>query len=262
MVMKKSKKKNNLAISILIVLLICSLVGGAGAKYVFEKYGRGLFSAKVFYFESNLLKDKNVEYILNPTATSISFTISNSIDELRYADDDITWGYSVNGIVVEKDKVLEKGKSSSETITLSNLERGKSYVVKATGRAGYVKDIYATFTVSDTDKNIYQYLEKKDGYVVLTVWTENLSGEVTVSFPSGLIPDSTDEQLRSVHNYNENTGKYMSASFVDDISFSKVYSSKTYRFFVSGNNSVTVNDFSVSCNSNGQIVLSGIGSLK
>ena len=52
---------------------------------------------------------------------------------------------------------------------------------------------------------------------------------VTVTFPAGLIPDSTDPILAAVKNYEGNT--YVAKSFTDKNSFQSASSSRSYRFF-------------------------------
>ena len=264
--MEESKKKRQFKTSVIVlaVFLIVSLVGGLSAKYIYESNEKNLISAKVFYFESNLLRDSHVEYILNPTATSITFTVSNGIDELRYSDDSIhyTVAYEVDGVkttLPDADCVLENGQVSTDSVTIDGLQKGKTYKVNVIGKAGYKKVLQADFTVSDTDKNIYKHVEQKDGYVLLTVWTENLSGDVQIEFPAGLIPDGTDSILRNVKNYEDS--QYKAAIFKDTESFEKVYSSRTYRFFVDGNKMFSENDFIVTKIEGSVIALAGSGKL-
>ncbi len=259
MVMNEKKNKKRFTIGMIVFFLMLS-IGGVGAKYVYQFVSKNLLSAKTFYFESNLLKTKEENYILNPTATSITFTISNNIDELRYADDDITYNVKVNDQYLVEDGKLENGGVSVDSLTIDNLEKGKVYKVVAAGRAGYVKYLRASFTVSDTDRNLYKYLEQKDGYVLLTVWTENLAGDITIKMPAGLVPDGSDTTLRDVYNYSE--GKYIATEFVDDTNFGQTYSSYTYRFFVDGISNVTVNDFVVSHKTNEATTIAGVGKLK
>ena len=82
-------------------------------------------------------------------------------------------------------------------------------------------------------------------YVLLTVWTEGISGTLSVACPAGLIPDATDPQLSGVHNYS--SGEYVAFNFSDDQSFAEEFSSHAYRFFkasnfVSSEFSVTITD--------------------
>lgn len=256
------KRKNTVSISVLITLVLVSLVGGISAKYVYEIMEKNLISAKVFYFESNLLREEPVEYVLNPTATSITFTVSNGVDELRYSEDaiDYTVSYQVDGEVFSlSGGTLENNQVNTASITIDGLQKGKTYDVQVTGTAGYRKRLQATFTVSDTDKNLYKHLEQNNNYVLLTVWTENLSGDVEIEFPDGLIPDGSDSILREVSCYDESEKRYVSKKFVDSSSFDKVYSSKVYRFFVDESGLYSVNQFNVQRINDQSIVIAGDG---
>ena len=73
----------------------------------------------------------------------------------------------------------------------------------------------------------------KGEYVLLTVWTEDLCGTVSIDFPDGLIPDATDPRMKEVYNYSG--GKYVRGQFEDEVSFVKSFSSHSYRFFKASN---------------------------
>lgn len=284
---KKNNKKYQLKLSVLNFLTLVALsVVMISAKYVFETYGNGLFHAKEFYFESNLLRSDDVEYLLNPTTTKISFTLVNAIDELRVAEDNIDYeitiyenGNNVTNEIFDKENstigltppnennsysVIGSLKNNSEsstthTISLDGLERGKTYTVVAKGKAGYVKTLEAKFTVSDSDKNLWKHLDVKDDYVLLTVWTENLKGDVSIEFPEGLIPDGTDTELSDVYNYVDN--QYKKDEFVDQTNFTNVYSTHIYRFFIDDENSsnLSVNNFIVkkTVSTNPEVIILG-----
>lgn len=231
--MKNIKKRYQSNICIIVFITVISLfVGYSSAKYLYQINGDSLFRAKEFYFESNLLRNEDVEYILNPNTTEISFTLTNSLDELRTAEDDIEYVISVdNGATLSKSSgSLIKNVVSSELITLSNLEKGNTYTVTATGKAGYKKTLEAKFTVSDSDKNLWKHLDVNDEYVLLTVWTENLSGEISIDFPAGLIPDNTDNIMSNVVNFNG--AEYLGSTINDNQNFTHVYSTHIYRFFI------------------------------
>ena len=73
-------------------------------------------------------------------------------------------------------------------------------------------------------------------YVTLTVWTEKLTGEVTITLDaaSELLPDNTDPRMSewksSVNTYTDNE-------------FTQEYSSYKYRFFKSDLSKTYTNDF-------------------
>lgn len=252
----KSGSRGGITSKLLIfTVLTLMLVGGVFAKYVYEKNNDApnTVVAKEFYFTSDLLTDDGkAEYILNANVNSITFTLGNNADLLRYSDDDI--GYTIT--VMEEGSAttqaslnpssgtIDKGKVSIVDIKLSGLQRGKTYTVTATGRAGYEKTLTASFRVSGSEEAIYKHMEtSNEGYVLLTVWTQNLSGNVNISFPKGVIPDNTDEVMADVNNYGSNG--YAAGSFTDTANYGNTYSSHTYRFFLDKDTAVTVNDFTV-----------------
>ena len=245
-------------IILITAMILLVMIGGVYAKYVYHNNGKNLLSAKEFYFTSNLLKEETGKYILNSTATEVSFTLGNNIDKLRYSQVDITYEISVSnkngGAVPEvidnnKEHKLSKGSVSNTTVTLKNLVKGETYIVTATGRSGYKQTLTAEFTVSGSEENVYKHLDTSNSaYVLLTVWADNVAGAMTVTTPAGLIPDNTNPILREVYNYNGS--KYSVMAFTDNVNFDQAYSSYTYRFFVS-EGSFNIDDFQVSINRNG-----------
>ena len=96
------------------LLLGLLVLAGVVAKYVREDSDKNIFAAKEFYFTSNLLTADEAEYRLNADATSVSFTIGNNADKLRFAEDDVEYKISVNeGATIDKaEGILQKGKYS------------------------------------------------------------------------------------------------------------------------------------------------------
>ena len=246
-------------IIIITSMLLPVMIGGVFAKYVYDNAGSNLLSAKEFYFTSNLLKEEGSKYVLNSTATEISFTLGNSADKLRCSQDDIIYDISVTnksgGTVPEiidgnTEHKLLGGSVSQVTITLTNLEKGETYIVTSTGKAGYKQTLMAEFTVSENEENVYKHLEisTDNAYLLFTIWTENVVGELQVVTPAGLIPDNTNPILREVYNYSG--AEYGEIIFTDKINFDQTYSSYTYRFFVS-DGSFNIDDFQVSIYKNG-----------
>ena len=141
------------------------------------------------------------------------------------------------------------------TVTLQNLKMGETYIVTATGRAGYKQVLKAEFFVSDKEENVYKHLDTSNSaYVLLTVWTENVTGSLNINVTNnGLIPDNTDPALRNVFNYND--GEYGTMEITDSANYTAAYSSYTYRFFVSGSSSYSVEDFNVFIENSGTTYL-------
>ena len=231
--MAKTKKRSMLIIYIVLALIVLAFVAGSVyAKYVFSKNGDGTLTAKSFYFSSDYLTADGAEYDLNPGTTSVSFTLKNCADDLRFAEDDIAYTVtSTGGTLSAENGTLTGGEVNSEMITLSGLQPGKSYTVTAVGKAGYQQTLSATFEVLADPQEAYLNLSSTDNYVLLTVWTRNLTGEAVISFPAGLIPDNTDPVMAGIANYNKDTFAYDAGTLTDAASFGAAYSSHTYRFF-------------------------------
>ena len=247
-------RKRTIIITVLVVLLFT--VGGVFAKYIYNSGGMGLLSAKEFYFTSNLLTENTAKYVLNSKTTEISFALGNNADKLRFSQDDIKYSITVgcksgdsypeeNIKYADSEQVLSGGSVDTTSVTLEGLTMGETYIVTATGRAGYKQTLKAEFTVSDKEENVYMHLDiSNDAFVLLTVWTHNMTGPLTVITPAGLIPDNTDPILRKVYNYSGT--EYGAVQFTDNTNFTEAYSSYTYRFFISEDKSYDINkDFNV-----------------
>lgn len=239
---KQNKKGRGVYLWALVLILIGASVWGVLAKYVWQREQDLLVEAKTFYFASDLLTEEGAEYTLNPGTNSVTFTLKNHIDEKRYSECEIQYDVYVDNVKQGTTAVLNDGNKTDE-VTFA-VEAGKTYQVRAVGNAGYTKTLSATFTVQTLPDGFYKYLEPdtaSDYFVLLTVWTENVSGNVKVQFPDGLIPDATDPDLAAIDNYD---GSYKSAS-TGEIGFSG-YSSKTYRFFKESPSRIySVNEFEV-----------------
>ena len=247
-------RKRTIIITLLVVLLFT--VGGVFAKYIYNSGGMGLLSAKEFYFTSNLLTENTAKYVLNSQTTEISFALGNNADKLRFSQDDIKYSITVgcksgdsypeeNIKYADSEQVLSGGSVDTTSITLKGLTMGETYTVTATGKAGYKQTLKAEFTVSDKEENVHMHLDtSNDAFVLLTVWTHNMTGPLTVITPAGLIPDNTDPILRKVYNYSGT--EYGAVQFTDNTNFTEAYSSYTYRFFISEDKSYDINkDFNV-----------------
>lgn len=220
----------------LTLLVVIATTDGASAKYI-KDIGNtnAVIRAKEFYFSSDLLKENGESYTLNPGTDSITFELRNHDDQLRYSENPVQYTVAVTGgaTVSSASGSLEGNKISSSTITVSDLVNGQAYTITVTGNAGYEKQLSATFTVRQPESGVYKYLESdpSGAFVLLTVWTKNSSGNVTISIPAGLIPDATDNALTGIQNYNAGTKTY-SAVTSQSVGTLGIYSSHTYRFFL------------------------------
>lgn len=237
-----------LIVAAAVVLLLG--IGGVSAKYITEKQSEDILRAKNFYFTSNLLKEGGASYVLNSNATAISFTLGNNIDDIRFAEDNINYTVTISGGAMEGASegtltgTLITGAVSIDTLTLNNLEKGKTYTVTAIGKAGYEKTLSATFTVSGDEENVYKHLADHGAYYLLTVWTENVSGNtMIITFPDGLVPDNTDPVMAGIVNLAGS--EYKGQPFTDSSSFTSTYSSHQYRFFKNSVGTITVDNFPV-----------------
>lgn len=205
-----------------VVLTACA-VGGIYAKYVYDRDRFGLVATPNFYFQSDLLSADGAEYKLNSGTKAITFTLTNSADDLRFSDEEISYTVTSDGGSLSVGAgTLEKGEKRTVTVTLTGLEDGKTYTVTAVGTAGFEETLTATFTVQSDAHAVYMHTDTSNpAFVVLTVWTKDLAGTVTVTIPEGLIPDNTDPNMRDL-----TTGEESFAFTLDK------YSSASYRFFV------------------------------
>ena len=212
---------------LLIVLLVCASVWGVSARYIQQREQELLAQAKMFYFTSDLLTEENPTYKLNPDTAVVRFDIRNHIDALRFSEDNIQYDVYVNDVQLGQTAELTGNTVSKNTIEFS-VSAGHTYTVRAEGSAGYTKEIYATFEVLESPAGFYKHVDATDENVVLlTVWTQDISGNVTVQFPAGLIPDATDSKLASVTNFS---GSSYGAGETAPLALG-AYESFTYRFF-------------------------------
>lgn len=225
---------------VLAAILLLLIIGSVLSKYVYNNKRQPLITAHEFYFTSDYLTEENQEYILSPDTTEIQITLKNHADNLRYSSDEVKYSVLVNG-TEKKSGNLEANQKSSDKITISGLQNGETYEVVAIGSAGFKKTIKATFRVLSENKKVYKSVKNTDEYVLLTVWTESLSGDLSVDFSdASVIPDNTDAIMANVKTSN--------GSFTDEVNFKEKFSSHSYRFFKSTSASVSADSFEVTLN--------------
>lgn len=251
------KSNMKLIVSAALVIAILLGVGGVYAAYRKQSTQYGSVTAPTFYFESDFLTEAGKLYNVSAGTTSVSFTLRNSADDLRVSADDITYTLvSTGGTLSVSEGTFAGGVASSATITLSNLESGQEYTVTATADAGFVKTLRATFRIESPATNLYMNTDASDAsFVLLTVWAEDIFGDVTVAVPAGLIPDNTDPVMADVENFED--GTYVGVDFVDATSFTSSYCSHVYRFFKTADYDGTV-PFAVTMDDGGE----GIGAVE
>lgn len=221
----KKRKRCGAFLLLPVLLLLTGCVEGVSAKYIQQREQNVVARAKDFYFSSDLLTVDNATYEINSGSSEITFSLSNHIDELRYSELTVQYDVYVNDELLGSG-VLDAANTDDE-FTLQ-VEDGQTYEVRAVGRAGYEKEILAIFKVLQNSANFYKHLDTSNTYyVLLTVWTEDIAGDVTVIFPADLIPDNTDPKLAGVVNYAD--GQYESGTTPPAVL--EAYSSQVYRFF-------------------------------
>lgn len=254
---KNDRQFNILRRSWLILFLVLLTAGGIGtavAKYIQSTGGKALFKAPEFYFSSNLLAVEPETYVFNSQTREVSFILRNSADALRTSEMDITYTVTVeeNDNNTDENATVENGSGTlfkggdPVTVSLKNMRPGVTYTVQAKAEAGYKQTLSAVFTVAGKDENIYKHLENSpDGYLLLTVWTQNREGMLAVGFPNALIPDNTNADMAAVYNKNSSGAEYTFNTTIGK------YSSKTFRFFPGGGG-YTADDFDVMLTENNQ----------
>ena len=222
------------ALYLMAAVLALGLIGNAAAKYFQTSADEGMARANWFYFTSNM--EEGSPHRLNPGETSVTFTVGNHIDSLRYSEMDLKYQVSVSPALDDADieyadaeKRLEKGEVREDSITLNGLKSGTTYEVTVTG--GYAGAKYQktlTFKLVVPEENtLYQYFEKKDGYILLTVWAQGYQGDVNITYPETVVPDNT-----STIGVMQ-TATAGEARITDTATFaSSAYASAQYRFFI------------------------------
>ena len=234
-------QRSMIIIGLLLLVVSVSLTAGVYARYVASaKSDNKQITAKKFYFTSNYLTENNHEYKLNAGTDSVTIDLYNYDCENPALVSEVNCSYSVTvtPLIADDDVHVNcdsnpapAGTKTDRELTISGLDNGNSYKVEVTSTGGYVKTLSATFTVANTTDGFYMNVDDTTDphYIVLTVWTENITGTVSVEFPAGLIPDSTNPILKEAKNYQG--GNYGAGSVTDAVNFQKSYSSYSYRFF-------------------------------
>ncbi len=221
---KRISKLQLIILAVAVLLSLCAISAGiVFAKYKNEKTSQGLVGAKNFYFSSNLLDGR--EHTLGQGRTSITFTLGNHEDELRFSDVDVNYTVTVNNGATVTDEdgngtgTIPAGAPRDVSVTIENMQAGKTYTVTAKGENGYSKTISATLVIPAAEARLFYHTDSSAGdYILLTVWNEgDAAGNVTIAYTG--IPDNT----------NPNMGDWTANATREDALGAR--ESKTYRFF-------------------------------
>ncbi len=197
----QKKRLGAAALGVCLVLLV-ALIGAAIARYQRAFRSEGSVRAQEFYFTSDFLDGGT--HTLAPGSTSVTFTLGNHADELRFSEMDITYkvkvaradGGTSSATVAYKEtpQTLATGAARDAAVTIENLTPG-TYTVTAVGTGGYSKTLTATIVVPAETAQLYQHQDSVPGeYLLLTVWNEgDVAENVTISYTG--IPDNTNPNM-------------------------------------------------------------------
>lgn len=202
------------ALLILFCVLLVFITAGVTARYMQKTENSDVAVAKEFYFTSDLLDGK--EHTIAPTDSggtgSVTITLMNHADELRYSEVDIEYSISVaevtdgNGaassnndaptVTYNSGEKIASGKCNNATVTISNLTAGKTYTVKATTNNTYSKTLTGTIKVNAADSALHASVTDKTQYIEVNVWSvDEAHDSATLTYCDGLIPDNTDSLM-------------------------------------------------------------------
>ncbi len=220
------RRNRFLAVGVISLVLLCGLAGLAFARYMRSLHSGVTVRAKEFYFTSNLLDGE--PHTLAPGTDSITFTLGNHEDELRYSEVDIKYTVTVEddagiqaAIVDNGNGTLHNGdKGSDVNVTISGLQPG-TYTVTATGTSGgYTKELKTVIVVPGETTKLYQHLDESEiEYSLLTVWNEGNEDEQVIITYTG-IPDNTNPNMTDW--YTDDGGQEVTIGS---------HESKVFRFF-------------------------------
>ncbi len=216
---KQMADRRKVAVALLVLAVIVA-VGGISsyaARYAHRETGEQSTVSEEFYFTSDLLtSDGKASYSLPVGTTSVSFELRGYADELRHGKSAVQFTYSVDGGAQTSGTIPAGG---ATTVELAGLSAGV-HKVTATSTAPYAQELSATFAIAAEDTSVAAEVGDSSGspYAILTVSTKEYEGDVTVSWPAGVIPDQTQDEFKGVSgssggSITKAVGKYSSYTF-------------------------------------------------
>lgn len=229
---KKKKSSYRWYLLVGMMAILCTFAGSF-AKYTHREKMEKEGDSGQFYFTSNYLTENEKTYTLSANATQIDIELRNYADELRWSDNDISYTYSVskdenNILETSTGKIVrESNKGTKSDIKIQDMTAG-TYKVTVVADTPYTKTLKGRFIIPKEDDSISYTISDSSGspYVLLTVSTKTYDGKIKISWPEGVIPDSTQEIFENVNTWNNNS--YSSGDATTQVS---AYSSYTYQFF-------------------------------
>ncbi len=261
------------AFLILLCVLSVFILAGVTAMYIQKTDKNDVAVAKEFYFKSDLL-DGNTHTIA-PTDSgtgSITITLMNHEDALRYSEVDIEYTVSVkedagsdstassNGdkssiTIDEATGTISKDDVNDKAVTISGLQPGRTYTVTATTNNTYSKTLTGTIKVNAIDSALHASVADKTQYIEVNVWSVDTAHEdVTLTYCAGLIPDNTDSLMAGANTVSdEGAESSISAGKLDKntshmFRFFKTDTSLNYNASVDGS-TVTISNSSTGASS-------------
>ena len=217
---------------LVIAVGLLAAVAGVSAKYAQTKTNVEDTVAEDFYFTSTMLTSdaKGVSYTLMPTTTELNIPVCNYADSLRFSTANIEYSYTVmkGDTEVTKGKGTLKGNQlTTGTIPLTGLTTG-TYTVTAKATSPFAATLTGSFTIPAESSGVQYSVSDTAGsaFATLTVWTTNYNGNITIAWPAGVIPDSTDPELKNKVTYSGSSYAAGSTQVTGT-----EYGSNTYRFF-------------------------------
>lgn len=205
--MNKTKRKKHTHFRyIIIIAIICiaSIIAISYAKYTQKAKSNNAYTTENFYFESDLLKEnEGAEYNFGDGENSININLKNNADELRYTNQDISYKVlladSSENTVATKEGTITGGDVNSSAVTFDNLTSG-TYTVVAKALTPYTKTLTGKFKINSTNDDINYSVKDTSGSTNLnvTLITNSYSGNVTITFPDGLLPNNIETNFASI----------------------------------------------------------------
>lgn len=231
---KKNAEKKKRPVIMAVAFVLIATLAVVFAKYVFQETDTKEIGSSEIYFTSDFLSKNGQTYTLAAGTTSITIELRNYEDSLRWSEKDIAYSYTAkkrgtDSIVKEGSGMITRtsDNGSAVTVTIDGLETG-TYDVSATATAPFTETLKGTFTIPAERDGISYSVSDSEGssYVLLTVAAERYSGNVEISWPQGVIPDSTQDAFAKITTWQNNNYAAGKLSVTVD-----PYSSYTYRFF-------------------------------
>ena len=225
--MNKIRRKRQRAALMLITAagIMLSLAGIAAARYMKQESQSGVVEAQTFYFTSDLLKEDGgtAAYFIDPMAQSFTIELYNFADSERVTSADITYRVSVTGGTVEGGDTGIQGTikaGEKSTVPISVIPADKP---EGGGGTGELEDIRvvaeSVFPYKKTLTGVFkrqlgnQYVvedESGRNAAVLTMVCADGEKDITVTLPSGVIPDEADIR---VTGYKDNKCTFHSPGY-------------------------------------------------